>query len=310
MPEITRDIPRGDSGDRHIVPAGAGGAWAGHGGDVAVWNGSGWDFYRPETGWKGYAPSDDSESIFYGGTWRNSIMDFLHRNAIRYYPFAVQPVATRNTFANSAITFDLPGLYLSLGTSVTEINKMYEARVERRLNDEFIEGPANRDGADYTRVIGCQFWANTSVPANTDETAYAGIQFWSYGVAPPFPSIAGQAVIQLRQHLKSKGTWDLIASIGDGSATASTQLTNVPNVPPGEGHRVQLISDPSTNTVSGIIDNVVIGPIPFNFGNRVPYNLNNDESGFFITSGVATGVSAITADFSSFYSAHLNTHLP
>lgn len=57
-------------GDRYIVngPT-ATGAWAGHVGNVALWNNSAWHFYAPKTGWRAY--DEASAGFFYhlGTVW-------------------------------------------------------------------------------------------------------------------------------------------------------------------------------------------------------------------------------------------------
>ncbi|MBE3576869.1 MAG: DUF2793 domain-containing protein [Limnochordales bacterium] len=54
-------------GDRYIVPAGATGAWNGHTNEIAEWNGAGWVFYTPQTGWTCYV--DDEQKIY---SWNGS----------------------------------------------------------------------------------------------------------------------------------------------------------------------------------------------------------------------------------------------
>src|SRR5690606_23850993 len=39
-------------GDCHLVPAGAGGAWAGHAGEIALRRDSDWIFCAPRPGWR------------------------------------------------------------------------------------------------------------------------------------------------------------------------------------------------------------------------------------------------------------------
>jgi len=56
--------------DRYLVPSGATGAWADKAGQIADWNGSGWDFYTPATGWSVYV-EDVNKNFTYNisGVW-------------------------------------------------------------------------------------------------------------------------------------------------------------------------------------------------------------------------------------------------
>lgn len=56
------------AGHRYIVAASPTGAWSGHAGDLAVYDGSAWVFYTPKKGWLVYV---DDEDLFvkYTTTW-------------------------------------------------------------------------------------------------------------------------------------------------------------------------------------------------------------------------------------------------
>lgn len=57
-------------GEAHIVPAGAGGAWTGQEGMVAVFLNGGWDFIAPWTGWKLWVAGESGYATFDGTDWR------------------------------------------------------------------------------------------------------------------------------------------------------------------------------------------------------------------------------------------------
>jgi hypothetical protein len=228
----------------------------------------------------------------------------------RFYAFSVLPSTVRNTFAGATIVHDNPAVFLTTAGGVAESNKMIELQVEKQVTDELVEGFNNKDGYGYLLAIGCQFFAGAFTPANIDETAYVGIELGGFGVAPPFPDPAGQGLVMLRQHLKTKGTWDLVASMGDGTGNQIATLTDVPFTPPGEGHRVMIVSDPYAPSVYGLIDNRVIGPISIQMELANRLALNTVYSGIFITGGVQTGACTIQAMFSSFHSGHYDTHGP
>ncbi|MEO0487291.1 MAG: DUF2793 domain-containing protein [Pseudomonadota bacterium] len=56
-------------GDRHIVAAGALGDWAGQDGAVTVWDGSGWFFAAPQSGWQARDLSAGVTLFFDGAAW-------------------------------------------------------------------------------------------------------------------------------------------------------------------------------------------------------------------------------------------------
>jgi uncharacterized protein YlxW (UPF0749 family) len=57
------------AGDSYIIASGATGAWAGHDGAVAVFDGSAWVYGTPRTGWRAYDEGDEVSLIFKGGVW-------------------------------------------------------------------------------------------------------------------------------------------------------------------------------------------------------------------------------------------------
>ncbi|MFD2031693.1 DUF2793 domain-containing protein [Ancylobacter dichloromethanicus] len=65
MLDRTRMAPPAASvpGDRHIVAAGATGAWAGHEGEIALHDG-GWRFLEPRAGWRAYVGAEARSLLF------------------------------------------------------------------------------------------------------------------------------------------------------------------------------------------------------------------------------------------------------
>ncbi|ADH88050.1 conserved hypothetical protein [Ancylobacter novellus DSM 506] len=55
-------------GDRHIVAAGAGGDWAGHVGEIALYD-SGWRFLVPRAGWRAYLAAERRTLLHDGTNW-------------------------------------------------------------------------------------------------------------------------------------------------------------------------------------------------------------------------------------------------
>ena len=57
-------------GDRHIVPAGATGTWAGQAGKIALYAVTGWEFVTPLTGWTAQVMTEGQAAVFDGLVWK------------------------------------------------------------------------------------------------------------------------------------------------------------------------------------------------------------------------------------------------
>jgi hypothetical protein len=58
-------------GQRHVVAAGATGAWTGHGNAIATWQDGAWAFLVPRTGWCIWSVADNVVFVFDGTHWRD-----------------------------------------------------------------------------------------------------------------------------------------------------------------------------------------------------------------------------------------------
>lgn len=64
------DPPQSTSpGDRHIVAAGATGAWAGKDAQIALWDDGAWFFLQPLPGWRAEVLAEGRTVVFDGATW-------------------------------------------------------------------------------------------------------------------------------------------------------------------------------------------------------------------------------------------------
>jgi hypothetical protein len=57
------------TGDRYLIAAGAGGAWAGHAGEIAIFQDAGWQFLTPRKGWRLWAADSRSMLVHDGAAW-------------------------------------------------------------------------------------------------------------------------------------------------------------------------------------------------------------------------------------------------
>ncbi|ORE93964.1 DUF2793 domain-containing protein [Aurantimonas sp. 22II-16-19i] len=66
-----RSEPPAESGggDRHLVAAGASGAWAGRAGSVAVWQDGAWMFLEPQAGWRAWCAAEAVLLVHDGTGW-------------------------------------------------------------------------------------------------------------------------------------------------------------------------------------------------------------------------------------------------
>ena len=69
--DATLGVPSGIPvlGDRHIIKAPTSGAWAGHANEVALWNGTAWEFFVPQAGWRAWVVADQRVMVFTGTAW-------------------------------------------------------------------------------------------------------------------------------------------------------------------------------------------------------------------------------------------------
>ncbi|WP_441241341.1 DUF2793 domain-containing protein [Tardiphaga sp. 768_D3_N2_1] len=70
--DMTRTVPPASpvEGERHVVAAGASGAWSGHALAIATWQDGAWAFLAPKPGWCVWSIADDVMVVFDGTLWR------------------------------------------------------------------------------------------------------------------------------------------------------------------------------------------------------------------------------------------------
>ena len=56
-------------GDRFIVAATPTGAWVSHQNEVALWNGTAWEFFAPLEGWRAYVADEGAVVVYDGSAW-------------------------------------------------------------------------------------------------------------------------------------------------------------------------------------------------------------------------------------------------
>ena len=66
---LTAPPPAPAPGERHIVAAGAGGAWAGHDGEIAAWLDGAWTFFAANAGWRAWLEDEQKLLVHGAGGW-------------------------------------------------------------------------------------------------------------------------------------------------------------------------------------------------------------------------------------------------
>lgn len=61
-------------GTAHIVPSGAGGAWTGQTGRIAIFSNGGWVFVPPRAGWRGWVRDRGARVVYDGAAWTDGAM--------------------------------------------------------------------------------------------------------------------------------------------------------------------------------------------------------------------------------------------
>ena len=67
--ETTAPPSSPSSGSRYIIAPGGTGDWAGHDGEVAVFETGGWRFFVPRAGWRAFVLNREALVVFDGGDW-------------------------------------------------------------------------------------------------------------------------------------------------------------------------------------------------------------------------------------------------
>lgn len=62
-----------EDGERLIVAAPAGGAWAGQEGRVAAWQDGAWAFFDPRAGWLAWIEAEEALAVFDGAAWTSPL---------------------------------------------------------------------------------------------------------------------------------------------------------------------------------------------------------------------------------------------
>jgi len=90
-------------GDRHVVPAGATGDWAGMGGRIAVRVNGGWDFIAAKSGWRAWVEDEAIEIVFASGAWAPLVAPVAGGGVLEVLSFEHQIVAGADNLTGGMI---------------------------------------------------------------------------------------------------------------------------------------------------------------------------------------------------------------
>lgn len=102
-------------GDRHIVAAGATGAWAGHEGEIAARLDGVWVFAAPKPGWLAYVAAEGALLVFLSGAWVSALGTLSSLEALtRLGVNATADLVNRLAVASQAVLFTHDGAGVQL----------------------------------------------------------------------------------------------------------------------------------------------------------------------------------------------------
>lgn len=89
-------------GDRHIVAAGATGAWAGQDSKIAAYLAGAWAFLTPKTGWRAWMASRSVALVYSGSAWQSEPSLAGFRNRLRNAAFVINQRGVSGTVTLAA----------------------------------------------------------------------------------------------------------------------------------------------------------------------------------------------------------------
>lgn len=89
-------------GDRHIVAAGATGAWAGQDSKIAAYLAGAWAFLTPKTGWRAWVASRSAALVYSSSAWQSEPSLAGFRNRLRNAAFTINQRAASGTVTLAA----------------------------------------------------------------------------------------------------------------------------------------------------------------------------------------------------------------
>lgn len=96
-------------GARYLLGTSPSGAWAGHGGKLAVWQAGGWIFSVPREGWRLWAEDDDKLFVFNGSAWNDIQAIDVLSNMSRLGVNTIADASNRLSVSSAGVLFSHAG---------------------------------------------------------------------------------------------------------------------------------------------------------------------------------------------------------
>lgn len=172
-----RTLPPGAPvpGDRHLVAAGAGGAWAGQDGRIALYE-EGWTFLAPRAGWRVYVAQERVTLVHTGAGWSDLLAGTASGGAV-----ALRAVEEELVLAGASVasTLVIPNRAICLAVASRTVNAVtgataYEVGIAGETA-KFGGMLSVAAGASNIGVIGPQaFYADTPLRVTALGGAFTG----------------------------------------------------------------------------------------------------------------------------------------
>src|SRR3954469_18679479 len=167
--DITRTAPppAPAEGERHVVAAGATGAWSGHGQAIATWQDGAWAFLLPQRGWCVWSAADDGMMVYGGSSWHAMTLPSLDGVPHLGINTASDAANLLSVKSNAALLTAIPAasggsgdvrLQLSNESAAKTASVLFSAAYSGRAEFGLVGGDAFRlkvspDGAGWTDAL-------------------------------------------------------------------------------------------------------------------------------------------------------------
>lgn len=155
-------------GDRHVVAAGATGAWAGKDGAVAAWQDGAWAFLTPKAGWQAWERSGGRWLVHDGANWQAGPLSTLAARSANGAATGLRIIEEEHTLAAAATsdtTMAIPDRAVVVGVT----GRVTEAIAGATSWDLGVAGATNR----YGNTIGVPLGSTVNGPSSTPTAYYA-----------------------------------------------------------------------------------------------------------------------------------------
>jgi hypothetical protein len=148
-------------GDRYIVGSSPSGDWAGQGRDIALWNGTAWEFFGALQGWRAYVVAEAAMVVFDGAAWADiggAVGDQVPLWGVNMTPDATNKLAVKSAaslFSNPSGSHQMAiskGVGADTSSVLFQRNFMSHAEVGL-VGDNNLTVKVSPDGTAFTTAL-------------------------------------------------------------------------------------------------------------------------------------------------------------